>query len=162
MVSEPMPSDRTPARPKSGRRWLTILLFVSLVANVFLLGLFGGRLFHRHDWFDRQTEYAQQMGPIAGRALERLVRPLDAADREVVIDTVRGHADELQKIYQSVHDQRELVAQLLRADKFDRKAVDDAFAELRRRTDTMQQTLQAAVADAVAKLSPAARRQLDE
>ena len=91
MVSEPMPSDRTPARPKSGRRWLTILLFVSLVANVFLLGLFGGRLFHRHDWFDRQTEYAQQMGPIAGRALERLVRPLDAADREVVIDTVRGH-----------------------------------------------------------------------
>jgi uncharacterized membrane protein len=78
-----------------------------------------------------------------------------------VIDTVRGHADQLQQIYRSVHEQRQLVAQLLRADKFDRKAVDDAFAELRRRTDTMQQNLQAAVADAVAKLSPAARKQLE-
>ena len=162
MVSEPMPNDRTPAQPESRRRWVTLLLFVSLVANVFLLGLFGGRLMHRHDWFERQPEYAERMGPMAGRALERLVGPLSTADREIVWDTVRSHADELQQIYRSVHEQRQLVAQLLRADKFDRKAVDDAFAELRRRTDTMQQTLQAAVADAVAKLSPAARRQLED
>jgi uncharacterized membrane protein len=161
MVNEPMSSDRAPVGQKSSRRWLNLLLFVSLVANVFLLGLFGGRLTHVNEWFERQPEYAQQMGPMAGHALERLVGPLSAADREIVIDTVRGHADQLQQIYQSVHEQRQLVAQLLRADKFDRKAVDDAFAELRRRTDTMQQTLQAAVADAVAKLSPAARKQLE-
>jgi uncharacterized membrane protein len=161
MVNEPMSSDHAPVGQKSSRRWLNLLLFVSLVANVFLLGLFGGRLTHVHEWFEHKPEYAQQMGPMAGHALERLVGPLSAADREIVIDTVRGHADQLQQIYRSVHEQRQLVAQLLRADKFDRKAVDDAFAELRRRTDTMQQTLQAAVADAVAKLSPAARKQLE-
>jgi len=162
MVSEPMPSDRTPVQPDSRRRWLTGLLFVSLAANVFLLGLFGGRLSHMYDWFDRRPEYAERMGPMAGRALEHLVGPLSAADREIVWDTVRSHADELQQIYRSVHEQRQFVAQLLRADKFDRKAVDDAFSELRRRTDAMQQTLQAAVADAVAKLSPTARRQLED
>jgi len=160
MVSEPMPA-RSPGRP-DGRRWMTILLFVSLAANVFLLALFGGRMFHRHQMFDHPPEYAAEMGPMANRALDRLVGPLSAADREIVLDTVRSHAGELQQIYRSVHEQRQMVAQLLRADRCDRKAVDDAFSELRRRTDTMQLTLQAAVADAIAKLSPAARKQLED
>jgi len=152
---------QSPGRPDS-RRWMTILLFVSLAANVFLLALFGGRMFHRHHLLDRPPEYVAEMGPMANRALDRLVGPLSAADREIVLNTVRSHAGDLQQIYQSVHEQRQLVAQLLRADKFDRKAVDDAFSELRRRTDTMQSTLQAAVADAIAKLSPAARKQLED
>ena len=66
MVSEPMPT-RSPGRP-DGRRWMTILLFVSLAANVFLLGLFGGRMFHRHHMSDYPPEYAAEMGPTANRA----------------------------------------------------------------------------------------------
>jgi uncharacterized membrane protein len=66
------------------------------------------------------------------------------------------------QINREIRDQRKVVAQLLKADNYDRKALNDAFAELRRRTDSMQETLQAAVGDAVAKLSPAARKQLED
>ena len=162
MVNEPMPSDRTPAEQKSCRRWLTVLLFVSLIANVFLLGLVGGRLLHLGGWFWGRPAYVQQLGPMAGRALQHLLSPLSAADRQIVLDTVHGHVDELQQINQSIRDQRKVVAQLLKADTFDRKAVDDAFAELRRRTDAMQAKLEAAVSDAIEKLSPAARNQLED
>ena len=162
MVGEPMPSDRTPVEQKTGRRWLTVLLFASLIANVFLAGLVGGRLLHLGHWFEGEPAYVQQIGPMAGRALEHLLAPLDAADRQIVLDAVRGRAGEMQQINKSIREQRKLVAQLLRADKFDRKAVDDAFAELRRRTDSLQSTLQAAVGDAVEKLSPAARKQLED
>lgn len=161
MVSETVPGN-TPSAPKPGRRWVTILLFVSLIANVFLIGLCGGRVFHRHGWFGRPSEFSQTMGPWAGRALDHLIGPLSSADRQIVVDSVRAHGDELQKLTQAVHDQRQVVAQLLRADNFDRKAIDDAFTELRRRTDAMQTALQGAVADAVAKLSPAARKELED
>ena len=162
MVSEPMPSDRTPGGQKSRRGWINLLLFVSLVANVFLIAMCGGRLLHRMDWFGNQPAYVQQIGPMAGRALQHMLSPLSTADRQIVLDTVQSRADELQRINQSIREQRKLVAQLLKADPFDRKAVDDAFAELRRRTDQLQSTLQAALSDAVAKLSPAARKQLED
>jgi uncharacterized membrane protein len=162
MVSEPMPSERPPVEQKSRRRWMNLLLFVSLVANVFLVGLVAGRLLHLDDWFGGQPAYVRQIGPMAGHALERLLEPLDAADRQIVVDTVKSRAGELQQINQSIREQRKLVAQLLKADNFDRKAVDGAFAELRRRTDSLQSTLQAALSDAVEKLPPAARKQLED
>ena len=83
MVSEPMPSERPPVEQKSRRRWMNLLLFVSLVANVFLVGLVAGRLLHLDDWFGGQPAYVRQIGPMAGHALERLLEPLDAADRQI-------------------------------------------------------------------------------
>ncbi len=161
MVSEST-IDNPPSAPKSGRRWITIALFVSLVANVFLIGLCGGRIFHGHEWFDRQPQFARTMGPWAGRAFEHLIGGLSDGDRQIVQDSVSSHADELQKLTQAVHEQRQVVAGLLKAENFDRKAVDDAFTELRVRSDAMQTALQGAIADAVARLSPAARKELED
>jgi uncharacterized membrane protein len=162
MVNQSLPTDGTEMQRKSSRRWLTIFLFLSLIANVFLAGLLAGRFLHWGDWFGGQPAYVQQMGPFAGHALQRLLGPLDDSDRQIVLDTVKSHADELMQISRQIREQRKLVAQLLKADNYDRKALDDAFAELRRRTDSMQETLQAAVGDAVGKLSPAARKQLED
>ena len=156
------PGNGSATERKSSRRWLTAFLFLSLVANVFLAGLLAGRFLHHGDWFGGQPAYVQQMGPFAGHALQRLLEPLDDSDRQIVLDTVKSHADELMQINRSIREQRKLVAQLLKADNYDRKALNDAFAELRRRTDSMQETLQAAVGDAVGKLSPAARKQLED
>jgi uncharacterized membrane protein len=156
------PGNGNATERKSSRRWLTIFLFLSLVANVFLAGLLAGRFLHHGDWFGGQPAYVQQMGPFAGHALQRLLEPLDDSDRQIVLDTVKSHADELMQINRQIREQRKVVAQLLKADNYDRKALDDAFAELRRRTDSMQETLQAAVGDAVGKLSPAARKQLED
>jgi uncharacterized membrane protein len=161
MVSEST-TGNPPSAPKSGRRWVTVALFVSLVANVFLIGLCGGRIFHGHGWFDRQPQFARTMGPWAGRALDHLIDGLSDADRQIVQDSVSSHADELQKLTQAVREQRQVVARLLKAENFDRKAVDDAFTELRVRSDAMQTALQGAIADAVAKLSPAARKELED
>jgi len=162
MVNQTLPGNGPVTERKSNRRWLTIFLFLSLIANVFLGGLLAGRFLHHGDWFGGQPAYVQQMGPFAGHALQRLLEPLDDSDRQIVLDTVKSHADEFMQINREIRDQRKLVAQLLKAEKYDRKAVDDAFAELRRRTDSMQETLQAAVGDAVGKLSPAARKQLED
>jgi uncharacterized membrane protein len=162
MVNQTLPGNGPVTERKSHRRWLTIFLFLSLIANVFLGGLLAGRFLHHGDWFGGQPAYVQQMGPFAGHALQRLLEPLDDSDRQIVLDTVKSHADEFMQINREIRDQRKLVAQLLKAEKYDRKAVDDAFAELRRRTDSMQETLQAAVGDAVGKLSPAARKQLED
>ena len=164
MVNQSLPSNGpgNEMQRKSSRRWLTIFLFLSLIANVFLAGLLAGRFLHWGDWFGGQPAYVQQMGPFAGHALQRLLEPLDDSDRQIVLDTVKSHADELMQMNRQIREQRKLVAQLLKADNYDRKALDDAFAELRRRTDSMQETLQAAVGDAVGKLSPAARKQLED
>src|SRR5579871_3156549 len=147
---------------KSGRRWLAIFLFISLVANVFLAGLLAGRIMH-WDWFGAaQPPYAQQIGPFAGHALQRLLEPLDDADRKIVLDTVESHADELMQLTRSIREQRRVIAQLLKADNYDRKAVDDAFAELRKRIGTLQATLQMALSEAVGKLPPDARKRLED
>jgi uncharacterized membrane protein len=164
MVNQTLPANGpgNGMERKSSRRWVTIFLFLSLVANVFLAGLLAGRFLHHGDWFGGQPAYVQQMGPFAGHALQRLLEPLDDSDRQIVLDTVKSHADELMQINREIREQRKLVAQLLKADNYDRKALNDAFAELRRRTDSMQETLQAAVGDAVGKLSPTARKQLED
>jgi len=162
MVNEPPADTRGAPAPKACRHWPTILLFVSLVANVFLLGLVGGRILHRHGWMDGEAAYTQQFGPMAGHALMRVLAPLDAPDRKIVLDSVRSHSDELQKISASIREQRKVVAQLLKAEPFERKAVDDAFTELRRRSDSMLAVLQAALGDAVEKLPPDARKRLED
>jgi uncharacterized membrane protein len=162
MVSEPLSGQQKSIEAKFGRGWLTALLFVSLIGNVFFLGLFGARLMNLHEWFERRPAYVQQLGPMAGYALQHLLSPLNESDRQIVVGSVNAHLAELQQINQSIREQRKVVAQLLKADNYDRKAVDEAFAELRRRTDVMQTALQQALSEAVEKLSPAARKQLED
>jgi len=160
-VSANGPGNGPTTERGNGRRWLAIFLFVSLVANVFLAGLLAGRIFH-WGWFDSPPPYAQQIGPFAGRALQHLLSPLDDADRKIVLDAVESHADELMQMTKSIREQRKVVAQLLKADNYDQKAVDDAFTELRKRIGTLQATLQMALSEAVGKLPPDARKRLED
>ena len=161
-MNEPIASAGATPAGKPRRQWLTVLLFISLVANVFLIGLVGGRILHRHGWLPGEGGYMQQFGPMAGHALQRVLSPLDGSDRKIVLDSVLSHAEELQKISTSIREQREVVARLLKADPFDRKAVDEAFGELRRRSDSLLAVLQAALGDGVEKLSPDARKRLED
>ena len=161
MVNSQTADGAKPPSRKISRKWLAIFLFISLVANVFLGGLLAGRLLH-WGWFNPQPPYAQQIGPFAGRALQHLLSPLDDADRKIVLDAVESHADELMQLNRAIREQRKVVAQLLKADNYDQKAVDDAFAELRKRIDNLQATLQMALSEAVGKLPPDARKRLED
>ncbi len=161
MVGEQTPGNWPLLERAARRRWVTLALFASLIANVFLGGLVAGRLLDIDRWFG-QPAYMQQLGPMAGRALEHLLEPLDRTNRQIVLDSMRAHVDDLQQLNKAVHEQRQELTTLLRAEKFDRKAVDDAFTELRRRTEALQTTMAAAISDAIEKLPPDARKRLQD
>ena len=145
----------------SCRRWLSVAFFVSLVANLFFAGLVVGRILHPGFLFGGGA-YVREFGPMAGRAIQRLIGPLDEADRRAVIDDLKGHSDAFASLNRALRDQRHVLIGLLRADSFDRKAVDDALVELRRRSDAMQSAMETAVADAIQKLPASARKHLAE
>ncbi len=144
---------------RPSRRLLAIALFVSVVLNLFVGGLVVGHLLHGGLWPWR-SPYAKEFGPFAGRALQRLVHSLDEADRKTVIDTMRAHGEELARLGKAMHDQREAIEQLIRQPAFDRKAVEAALAEMRKRGDEMQMAMGAALLDAIEKLPPQARQRL--
>jgi uncharacterized membrane protein len=144
---------------RPSRRLLAVVLFLSLLLNLFLAGLILGRVLHSDLWPGQNT-YTHEFGFFAGRAVQRLVRNLDAADRQTVIETMRAHREELDRLSQQMHDQRERVDSLMRAPQFDRSAAEQAFAQMRQRGDAMQTALGNAIIDAIAKLPPEGRQRL--
>ena len=141
------------------RRLLAIALFVSLVANLFLGGLTLGWMLHIDHW-PWQSSYVTEFGFQAGLAVEHLIRNLDSADRDLVVDSIRAHGDELSQNAKAIREQREAVKKLLRAPDFDRTAAEEALAKMRRLTDDMQAALGKAILEAVEKLPPQARQRL--
>ena len=141
------------------RRLLTIALFISLVANLFLGGLTLGWMLHLDHW-PWQSSYVSEFGSQAGRAVEHLVRNLDSADQDMVVETIRAHRDELSNYAKAIREQRDKVKKLLRAPVFDQQAAEEAFAKMRSLTDDMQTALGRAILEAVEKLPPEARQRM--
>lgn len=144
---------------RPSRRLLAVLLFISVVLNLFLGGITLGRMLHGDVW-PWQNPYVREFGPFTGRAIQKLVRNLDSADRETVVNTLRPHRDELAKYSKDIRDQREKVEALMSQPQFDRKATDEAFAEIRKRGDELQAALGEMILDAIEKLPPQARARL--
>ena len=157
-ANEPGPQAPS-AKRSNGRRWVAVAFFVSLVVNLFLVGLILGRILHPEFMFGAGP-YVREFGPVAGHVIQHLVGPLDQADRQTVMDEMKGHADDFTGLNLALRQQREILIRLLRADNFDRKAVDDAFAELRSRNLALQTAMETAFADAVQKLPASARKHL--
>ena len=146
-------------RKSNGRRWLAFGFFASLVVNLFLVGLILGRVLHPGFLFGGGA-LVQEFGPMAGRVIQHLVAHLDDSDRQTVLDELKSHAGSIAALNQSLRDQRQTLMRLVKADNFDRKAVDDALVELRRRNDALMEAMETAIADAVEKLPASARKQL--
>jgi hypothetical protein len=144
---------------RPSRRLLAIVLFISVVLNLFLGGITLGRMLHGDIW-PWENPYVHEFGFFAGRAVQKLVRDLDSTDRDIVVDALRAHRDQLLQLSAAMHDQRQKVEVLIRAPQFDRKATEEAFAEMRKRGDDMQAALGAAILDAIEKLPPDARQRL--
>ena len=144
---------------RPSRRLLAIVLFISIVLNLFLGGITLGRMLHGDTW-PWENPYVHEFGYFAGRAVQKLVRDLDSTDRDIVVDALRAHRDQLLQLSAAMHDQREKVELLMRAPQFDRKATEESFAEMRKRGDDVQAALGAAILDAIEKLPPDARQRL--
>jgi uncharacterized membrane protein len=144
---------------RPSRRLLAIILFISIVLNLFLGGMTLGRMLHGDTW-PWENPYVHEFGYFAGRAVQKLVRDLNSTDRETVVATLRAHRAELSQLSDAMHDQREKVEALMRAPQFDPKATEEAFAEMRQRGDDMQAALGKAILEAIGKLPPEARQRL--
>lgn len=138
--------------------WLTILLVVSVGLNLFLGGLFAGH------WYAGRPGMVVAPGGSAetpGRGLlQRMIASLPAEERPAFEAVVAKRRPQVTQAVGEVRAARQTVREALLREPLDRPALDTAFAELRRRNDALQATIQATIAEAAAGLSPAARRRL--
>jgi uncharacterized membrane protein len=144
-------------------RWVVIALLVSLALNLFLIGMMGGR--HMRGWVhDSDRPMASWLDQGDERPLRRLflhlTHDLDSDDRAIFRDAIEAQREPLAESGMALLEQRRIVLDLMRAEPFDRPAVDAALAELGRRHDAFHQRLMAAIADAAAALPPEARAKL--
>ena len=143
-------------------RWVVIALLVSLALNIFLIGMTGGH--HMRGWYHDRGGPSAWMQDDASRPLKHMLRmlthELDDEDREQFRAAIEAQRDLLADSGAAMLEQRRLALELLRAEPFDRTAVDAALAELGRRHDAFHRLLMAAIADAAAALPPEARAKL--
>jgi uncharacterized membrane protein len=143
-------------------RWVVIALALSVVVNLFLVGMVGGR--HMHHWFGGGEPAAawmeeEQVRPVRW-LLIRLTEGLGREERTQFLETVGAQRDALVASGAALLEQRRIALELLRTEPFDPAAVDAAQDELRRRNDAFQAVLLTAIADAAADLPPDARAKL--
>jgi uncharacterized membrane protein len=121
-------------------RTLVIALAVSVVVNVFLIGLWAGRAMRSGASRSVPEMTDTDVGPMRGvwRKRDALLRP-----RSEAVDAARRS-----------------VRETLVAEPFDPAALETALAALRTQTDSAQVALHRALVDAARELGPEERRRL--
>ncbi len=125
------------------RAWRVVLV-VSLALNLCVAGVVVGAAFDR-----RGPGHDHLRGPAGG-----IVRALPEADREAVIDRLRGMPRQGRDERQAGFE-RLLAA--IRAEPFDRGAVERLLAEQRKRGGARFARVEEAILDRLAVMSPEAR-----
>lgn len=154
-MSEPQASPT--GMPPTGSRRSTrrVLLVASIVLNVFLIGVIGAGLAARHGVFhsphDRPARPFEMPSPRKIRAV------LPEADQPVAEAIFAAHRDEVRQKIRAMAEARRAVAAAMRAEPFDRAALDAALAELRSREAELASTVQQAIADLVEKIDAESR-----
>ncbi len=128
---------------------LIVLLFVSLAANLVVAGFAVARF----------------AGPRPGGGeIDRIValgiRAFPPEIQGDIMTQVRAHRDEFRAGLDAVRSARQQMFAAMRADPFDRAALDAAFADVRRSTNDVQTIGQTIVADAIANAPPDVRARI--
>lgn len=171
------------APAKSGwARWRGPTLFASVCLNLFLIGLMIGGAVpprHRPHWLGGLPPRMAEMPPHQpgqgmrpggpGRegggggggqlAFRQAVQALPDADRRAFEEAMEAARTDIQASLRELRQARQRVHEAIRAEPFNKGAVLDALAEVRRRLEAIQQRQHAGTAEALAKLSPETRRQ---
>ena len=178
------PPDVPPDAPaKTGwARWRGPALFASVCLNLFLIGLMIGGVVpprHRPHWLGGPPARMAEMPPGApgqamrpggpGRegsggggaqlAFRQAVQALPDSDRHAFEEAMEAVRSDIQSSQRALRQSRQRINDAIRAEPFDKKALLDAFAEVRQRLEAIQQRQHAGTAEALAKLSPDIRRQ---
>lgn len=138
-------------------KWLALALFASLAANLFMAGIYAGRMFTGHGARHAMPAVAEADQPALPPFLGRVLDSVPAEHRGVVEAVFAERRPALQSASRTVREARQRVGAVLSAEKLDRPALEAAFAELRFRTTEMQAVLHGALATAAERLPPEAR-----
>ena len=144
----------TAAKPPR-RRVLRIVLVISLIVNVFLVGLLAGQVVS-----GRMANLP--FGGAILRELPQIAQSLPEDDRATARRAFRQLARELMQGFRAVRTARQDVLDALSTEPFDVAALDRALMELRSRTDAAQAIAHQALLAIGPDLSPEGRAALAE
>ena len=129
-----------------------VLSAVSLLLNVFLVGIIAGHLLSARGAPVRKPDPA--LVPVAH------VRALPDDERRSFNETMRSHRAAIRAARQAHRIARANIEAAIAAPIFDRDAVAAAFAALQQKNAAVQEAVNAALVDALQDLSPQSRASL--
>lgn len=130
--------------------FLAALLIVSLAVNFLVLGFAAAR-------------YGQfrQGGDILERVIALGARSFPADIRREITASLARERPELRAALRDVQEARRRMFEIMRTEPFDRAALDAAFADVRAKTEALQERGQALLGDAIEQASPEARSEIE-
>ncbi len=131
-------------------RWLVIVLAVSVLLNLFLVGVIIGRL-------SFPALPRDNPGTATALVVRARVRNLPVVERAHFALVMRQYAGELRRARQALRDARYSAEAAITAPNYDEAAVKARFADVRRASAAQQQVLHDALAQALSALSPQSR-----
>lgn len=128
---------------------LIVIVFVSLAANLVVAGFVVSRF---------------AGPPRRGGEIERIVaigiRAFPPELQKAIVDGSKAQQDEMRARLDEVKEARKRMFDAMRADPFDAAALESAYADLRDKTNVLQQAGQEIVLDAIAKATPEVRSRI--
>ena len=144
------------------RRWMKVVLAVSLGFNVFFGSVIVGH------WIagphgPRTMVFGQPRGPggpPSRMIADRLAAALPAEHRPQFEAVMAKHRPAVSEAAARFHESRDKVREVLAREPFDPAALDQAFSEQRARNEALQVAIQDSIAEAAAALPVEARQRL--
>lgn len=131
---------------------LRVFLAVSVALNLFLAGVMIA-------WHLRSPPPPPQ-GPWFDRMVQRMSTNLPAPDREILLSSYQARRSELARLDKEVQASREKVSAAMRSEPYDPAALEQAMAASREVREPVVATVEQAVAEAAARMSPEGRAKL--
>ena len=129
--------------------FLAVLLVISLAANFLVLGFAAAR-------------YGQfRQGDFLERIIVLGVRSFPAEIRREITASLARERPELRAALEDVQQARRHMFEVMTAEPFDRAALDAAFADVRAKTEALQERGQDLLGDAVEQAPPEARSEIE-
>ncbi len=126
---------------------LGVVLVLSLAVNFFLAGWMGARMMHgggdRPEW-----------------SITRLVQDLPDDRRDAVLAVFEANRGEFRAMLDSLRESRRVLSDVMMAEPYDQAAAELALADIRAKTEAMQNTMHGTLLQLAPNLSPQARADL--
>ncbi len=129
-----------------------VILFLSLAVNLFMAGVFAGRMMRHSPPPGVGPENVRQF------SLERIAEDLPPEAKKELRQNMQGQRRSLMDRQQALRTAHQNLARILGAETFDQMAATDAFAAMRQQQVQMQKMAQDALIAAASRM-PAENRQ---